>query len=118
MAEKEIAADKLLPAKPYGAVHGRFQGLHLDHEEYILRAMSCCAYLFVGIVTAGNIRSKNQASPAHRFEPNNNPFSYYERSQLVRGCLIGAGYGENDFTTHPFPIDQPNLIPNYLPLPN
>ena len=77
--------------------------------------MSRCAHLFVGIVLPDTANPKHQASPTHRYDPANNPFSYYERTQMVRGCLIGAGYQENDFTVHPFPIDRPELISNYLP---
>lgn len=105
------------PAKPWGSVHGRFQGLHLDHEEYILEAMSRCRHLFVGIARPDRQRRVHRDSPPHRADPANNPFSYYEREQMIRGCLLGAGYQESDFSVHPFPIDQPERIAEYLPPP-
>ena len=30
---------------------------------------------------------------------------------------MGAGYQEDKFTVHPFPIDQPKQLSNYLPPP-
>lgn len=100
-----------------GSVHGRFQGVHLDHEKYILEAKSRCTHLFVGLVSPLADSAQNQASPARRYDPDNNPFSYLERCMMIRACLLGAGWRDADYTIHPFPIDQPRLIPGYLPPP-
>ena len=104
-----------LSPKPYGSVHGRFQGVHLDHEEYILRSMAKCAHLFVGLALPNPNGLSKESPQSRRHDPTNNPFSYYERTQMLRGCLLGAGYRDSDFTIHPFPIDQMESVSNYLP---
>ena len=76
----------LLP-KPYGSVHGRFQGLHLDHEEYILRLMAKYAHLFVGLALPNPNGLSKESPQSRRHDPANNPFSYYERTQMLRGCM-------------------------------
>lgn len=67
----------LLP-KPYGSVHGRFQGVHLDHEEYILRLMAKCAHLFIGLALPNTSGLSKESPQSRRHDPANNPFSYYE----------------------------------------
>ena len=102
-------------SREYGSVHGRFQGLHLGHEEYLLAAMERSSYLFVGLAMPdpSDLRGRNVA--AHRHERTNNPFTFYERDEMVRACLHGGGYCESQFRTYPFPIDDLSSISNYLP---
>ena len=32
-----------------GVIHGRFQGLHLAHMEYLLAGKSRCRFMYIGI---------------------------------------------------------------------
>ncbi|MEM9652500.1 MAG: adenylyltransferase/cytidyltransferase family protein [Actinomycetota bacterium] len=100
----------------FGSVHGRFQGLHLGHEEYLIAAKRRCDYLYVGIAMHDPVNLSGVVVSDHRHELASNPFTYWERAQMVRAALLGAGYSADEFETHPFPIDDPSRLANYLPV--
>lgn len=97
------------------SVHGRFQLLHNDHLDYILKAKAQTQHLIIGI-TSYNIRELIKVDSApHRFYPKNNPLTYYERSMMVTEALIDEGVHEGEFSFTPFPIEIPQLIPDFVP---
>ena len=62
-----------LSPKPYGSVHGCFQGVHLDHEEYILRSMAKCAHLFVGLALPNPSGLSKESPQSRRTRPGQQP---------------------------------------------
>lgn len=94
-----------------GSVHGRFQPLHLGHEEYILEASKRTDYLFIGItqINPHNL-SGNQTS--HRYKQQNNPLTYFERVRCIQ-AFIEYNKLKNCIIT-PFPIEEPNTLHNFL----
>lgn len=93
--------------KRIGVIHGRFQGLHNGHMEYLEAALARCDFLYIGI-TNYDINEKkvvNKADP-NRFLNENNPFTYYERCEMIRLALLEKGYSLSRFTFVPFPIDS------------
>jgi len=99
----------------YGSVHGRFQPLHNEHLEYLLEAKRHCHYLWVGI-TQYNIKNLSESPEgAHRELPFNNPFSYFERVEMITNALVNEGIPINDFGIIPFPIETPQSLPGFLP---
>jgi len=97
-------------------VHGRFQLLHNDHLEYILKAISLCDHLIVGI-TSYNIRERVKIESApHRFVSQNNPMTYYERTKMITEALLDEGLNPCSFSFSPFPIETPGLLPDFIPL--
>ncbi len=67
-----------------GVIHGRFQGLHLGHMEYLMAGFQRCEHLFIAI-TNFDIESekpKNEANPT-RTSKNSNPFSYFHRYMMI-----------------------------------
>lgn len=99
-----------------GAVQGRFQGLHLGHLEFLLEAKKRCEFLIVGI-TNHDIRSASisESASTNRFLSSANPFTYFERSQMIRAALKEVGIPLSEYCISPFPIESPEKIFNYLP---
>lgn len=102
-------------APAWGCVHGRFQPFHDGHLEYVLRARQRCERLIVGITAADATEVRKEAASPHRHEPASNPFTYFERLQMIRDTLLPEGLGPHDFAVVPFPIQEPGLIGNYVP---
>lgn len=101
--------------KSIGIVHGRFQVLHLDHLEYILRAKDKCDYLLIGITNPDPSSTRVSSSNPHRSDQVNNPLSFFERLQMIRAVLTEAGVSREDYDIIPFPINVPELIQYYIP---
>lgn len=98
-----------------GVVHGRFQLLHNDHVKFILEGLHRCEHLIVGICNPDvTLTSYNEKNP-HRSTQANNPFTYYERYEMIKGTLLELGIGPDRFDIVPFPINMPELIFNYAP---
>jgi cytidyltransferase-like protein len=100
-----------------GSVHGRFQPFHLGHLEYVLAAAHQCDFLWVGITQPeiSNLQSGG-AQPAHRYEPSDNPFTYWERVLMVSASLAEAGVDEGIYRIVPFPIERPESLLDYVPM--
>lgn len=99
-----------------GSVHGRFQPPHNGHLEYILAAKKHVKLLWIGIARY-DIRENLQCDIAkHRAERFSNPLTYYERISILTEMLQDSGLGRVDFRFVPFPIDQPDRLPDFLPV--
>jgi len=92
-----------------GCIHGRFQPFHNGHLEYLKAAYALSERLIVGITQydpAGN----DPSSPAHRLDAAHNPFSYWERAELIRAAVQWENLDETRISIVPFPIDAPDKI--------
>lgn len=87
-----------------GVVRGRFQVFHLKHLEYVLAAKMRCRKLLIGI-----------EEPERIFRKEINPFTYYERFEMIHDSLIDFGIRRDEFEIVPFPSDHPERILNYVP---
>lgn len=98
-----------------GVIHGRFQCLHLKHMEYLLAAKKQCDRLIIGISNpdAGFIRTN--VHDVNRSKPENNPFTYFERYEMIRESMLEFGIPREEFEIVPFPINTPELIFQYAP---
>lgn len=99
-----------------GVIHGRFQGLHWGHIEYLLAGMKRCKHLIIGITNFDITEEKpeNDANPT-RANTRSNPFSYYHRYMMIKNSLIENGISQDKFDIVPFPIEFPEKISNYVP---
>lgn len=98
-----------------GSIHGRFQPLHNGHMKYILEAMRRCDFLWIGI-TQYNISSlKESPKDPHRQKKFHNPFTYFERVEIIKEALLDSGISLEQFDIIPFPIDEPNILQDFLP---
>jgi cytidyltransferase-like protein len=86
-----------------GLVVGRFQPLHLGHQEYIIAASRRCERLYVGITHPDNDPSKfyyHQSDP-HRSKASANPFSFDMRRMMVEGLLGEYSIDPSRYTVVP-----------------
>jgi nicotinamide mononucleotide adenylyltransferase len=97
-----------------GCVHGRFQPFHKGHEEYALAALARCKHLFIGI-TQYDRGSHDPDSPAHRLDKSENPFSFWQRLEIVELVLAANQVPRSQFSIVPFPIDSPSSISEFVP---
>ena len=101
-----------------GVIHGRFQGLHLGHMEYLIEGMKRCEFLYIGITNyepSQNLKKINLAN-RERTSKNSNPFSFYQRFEMIRGSLFEENHNYNDkYAIIPFPIETPSSIFNFSP---
>ena len=97
-----------------GVVHGRFQLLHNDHLNYILAGKERCEHLLIGICNPDSTMTKYSEIDPHRSEKESNPFTYFERYQMIQYALLESGVPQADFDIVPFPINYPELLCNYV----
>lgn len=98
-----------------GVIHGRFQLFHNDHVRYIMAGKERCRHLVIGICNPDEGLTKYSEANPHRSDKAANPFSYYDRCQMIKGTLLHMGVGAEEFDIVPFPINYPELIFNYAP---
>ena len=89
--------------------------LHIGHMEYLLSGKAQCEYLLIGISNPDISLTKYSESNPHRSSAISNPLTYFERFQMIKGAMIGAGVKRNEFDVVPFPINRPDLLLNYVP---
>ncbi len=99
-----------------GFIHGRFQLFHNDHLYYALEAKKQCKKLIVGITSPENVSLIREEVDPHRSIPSANPFTFYERFNMVKLALLEAGVKREDFEIVPYPIERPEILYNYVPL--
>jgi cytidyltransferase-like protein len=98
-----------------GVIHGRFQGLHNGHMEYLLAGKSRCRFLYIGITNPDPSLIRENAADLKRSRDDANPFTYFERMEMLRDALVEAGVQRSEFDVVPFPINTPQLIQYYTP---
>lgn len=100
-----------------GVIHGRFQGLHLGHIEYLMAGKAKCKHLIVGITNYDpglNVGKANDYD-IERNKIESNPFTYYERYKIIEGSLLELNINRSEFDIVPFPIESPERIKNFVP---
>ncbi len=96
-------------------IHGRFQPFHNGHLEYLKGAAARSEEVFVGITNPDPERIKPEASDPLRHLPESNPYTYVERLLMVKAAAADAGIGLERIHVIPFPINEPELWPAYVP---
>jgi cytidyltransferase-like protein len=94
-------------------IHGRFQPFHNGHLEYLRGAAERSDEVFVGITNPDPTRIKPEPSDPLRHLPESNPFSYVERLLMVKAAA--ADLGLERVHVIPFPVNEPELWPAYVP---
>ena len=101
---------------PLGVIHGRFQILHNDHLKYLLAGKAKCEHLVVGITNPDPCQTRDDAADLKRSSDQANPFTYFQRYQMVHAALTRTGLEEKEFSVVPFPINFPERYHYYVPL--
>lgn len=101
---------------PIAAVNGRFQPFHKGHLEYMLTARAHCDFLCVGITQYDISELLESPLDLHREKPENNPLTYFERVEMITGVLLDHGFGFDEFSITPFPIDSVKYLKYYIPI--
>ena len=99
-----------------GVIHGRFQVLHKDHMKYLSAGKALCDHLVIGITNPDPHRMRDEASDPGRTAPGANPLTYYERYLMIQAAMHEAGYGFEQFSIVPLPINFPELYAFYVPV--
>jgi nicotinamide-nucleotide adenylyltransferase len=95
-----------------GMIHGRFQPFHNGHLEYLRGAAARSDEVFVGITNPDPARIREEPSDPLRHLPESNPFTYVERLLMVQAVAE-----DEEIRVHviPFPVNEPELWPAYVP---
>jgi nicotinamide-nucleotide adenylyltransferase len=96
-------------------IHGRFQPFHNGHLEYLRGAYERSDEVFVGITNPDPVRIKPEASDPLRHLPESNPWTYAERLLMVKAAARGGGLDLARVHVIPFPVNEPELWPAYVP---
>jgi cytidyltransferase-like protein len=96
-------------------IHGRFQPFHNGHLEYLRGAAERSDEVWIGITNPDPERIKPEASDPLRHLPESNPFSYSERLLMVKAAASDAGLEPAAVHVIPFPVNEPELWPAYVP---
>ena len=98
-----------------GMIHGRFQPFHNGHLEYLRGAAARCDEVFVGITNPDPERIKPEPADPLRHLPESNPYTYVERLLMVKAAASDAGIAPERLHVIPFPVNEPELWPPYVP---
>ncbi len=99
----------------FGFVHGRFQPPHNEHLRYWRIGLELCETLIIGVTNFDPEVILEEAKNVERHRPEANPFSYWERTLMIRDALLEEGVGPERFATVAFPIHHPEKWPYYAP---
>jgi cytidyltransferase-like protein len=93
-------------------IHGRFQPFHNGHLEYLRGAAARSERVFVGITNPDPWRIREEPTDPLRHLPESNPYTYTERLLMVESVAADEGI---DVHVIPFPVNEPELWPAYVP---
>jgi nicotinamide-nucleotide adenylyltransferase len=93
-------------------IHGRFQPFHNGHLEYLKGAAAHSDEVWVGITNPDPTRVKPEPADPVRHLPEANPYTYAERLLMVKAAADSI---DVDVHVIPFPINEPELWPAYVP---
>jgi nicotinamide mononucleotide adenylyltransferase len=102
---------------PIGMVHGRFQPVHIEHFGYIMRGLSRCSHLVIGITNPDPSDIQSEPSSPHRHLEDSNPFTFFQRSEMIKQCLFDEGVSLQRISIVPFHLHDPSKWKCYLPPP-
>ncbi len=104
-------------SQPAVAITGRFQPFHLDHLDLVKQGLAYGGTVVIGITNPDQRSLKAVSSSAHRHKQSANPFSFWERQQIILAVLQELGVAAQRFRIVPFPLDEPTTWFGYIPQP-
>ncbi len=101
---------------PLVCVTGRFQPVHADHLRLFLRALADGDRLLVAVTNPDPGARRPEPASEHRHRAEANPFTYFERLELLTAALAGEGVAPERVRVVPFDLGRPEHWPGYVPL--
>jgi cytidyltransferase-like protein len=101
--------------EPLVCVTGRFQPVHADHLALVRTALAAGGRLVVGVTNPDPGARRAEPTSAHRHRSDANPFTFYERVELLAAAL-GDELGLGDVRVVPFDLGRPEHWAHYVPL--
>ena len=101
--------------KNIGLAFGRFQPFHNGHINYIFQAFKHVDYLLIGISNPDPATKKYDHLSPHRSLLSSNPFTFFERFEMIKNSLDSFCIDKEKFDIIPLPVNNPMLIPYYVP---
>lgn len=89
--------------------------MHYQHLDLFALALQRHEHLVVAITNPDSSARHREDTSQHRHTAAANPFSYFERSQLLSAALAGSGFADRT-TLVPFDLTRPRHWPDYVPL--
>jgi nicotinamide mononucleotide adenylyltransferase len=102
-------------SQPAVAITGRFQPFHLDHLDLVKQGLAYGGAVVIGITNPDHRSLKAVSSSAHRHKSNANPFTFWERQQIISAVMKAFGVAADRFRIVPFPLDEPSTWFGYIP---
>ncbi len=102
------------PRDRWGCVIGRFQPFHRDHFTLVNAAFQTHGHVVVGVTNADPTWQVEVREAPHRHLDRSNPFTFWQRCELIRAALGGVVSTES-LRIVPFPIHDHALWRHYLP---
>jgi cytidyltransferase-like protein len=99
----------------YGYVLGRFQPIHLGHIEYLEAARERCEQLVIGVTNPDRATTHFRSADPRRSDEASNPFSYFDRAEMIFVSLVAMGWDPASFVVVPSPITEPERLSAYMP---
>lgn len=100
---------------PLGMIHGRFQPFHNGHLEYLHLALGRSDSLLVGITNPDPFQTAEEDTSTHRHRADANPFTFYQRLEMIRCTTMDEGIDPSRITIIPFPVNLPERWRYYVP---
>ena len=105
--------------EPLACVTGRFQPVHADHLRLFRLALVACSRLVVAVTNPDPGTRRPESASAHRHLDEANPFTYFERLELLTAAL-GSSEGVGPEIAArvrivPFDLGRPDHWPHYVP---
>ncbi len=97
------------------AVTGRFQPFHVDHLDLVVHGLSLARHVVVGITNPDQRSLVPLPQNNHRHLASANPFTYFERVQIIHESLKATDVTPEQYTVVPFPLDEPEVWHGYIP---
>lgn len=96
-------------------VTGRFQPVHAQHLELFEIALRDADHLVIAVTNPDAGARHEEPTSTHRHLPGANPFTFFERTQLLWAAVTDRGWAART-TVVPFDLTRPQCWPEYVPL--
>lgn len=102
----------------FGMVHGRFQPFHNEHLDYVLKGLARSDKLIIGITNPEPSEFILDKASEHRHLPESNPYTYFQRHEMIVQCIEDCKIDLKKITIIPFHLFNKKKWSYYLPRPD